>query len=88
MRLLSWLTLSVPSPPLAKPRSMEVKGCYAQDSLVKGYLPVLEEQLLKRVWSHNNLEECFLKPNSKTLPHSLVAHCQGINLPPVVAYGL
>ena len=47
MRLLSWLTLSVPSHPLAKPRSMEVKGCYAQDSLVRGYLPVQEEQLLK-----------------------------------------
>ena len=47
MRLLSGLTLSVPSPPLAKPRSMEVKGCYARDPLVRGYLPIQEEELLR-----------------------------------------
>ena len=32
MRLLSWLTPLVPSPPLVKPFSREVKGCYAPDS--------------------------------------------------------
>ena len=47
MRLLSGLTLLVPSPPLAKPHSIEVKGCYAQDSLVTSYLLILEEQLRK-----------------------------------------
>ena len=47
MRLLSWLTLLVPSPPLVKPCSREVKGCYAQDSLDTGFLPAREEQLLK-----------------------------------------
>ena len=47
MSLLPWLTLSVPPPPLAKLHSMEVKGCYAQDPLVRGYLLILEEQLLK-----------------------------------------
>ena len=32
--------------------------------------------------------ECFLEPDSKTLPHSLMASCQVINSLPVVAYSL
>ena len=32
--------------------------------------------------------ECFLEPDSKTLPYSLMACCQAINSPPVVAYSL
>ena len=78
----------VPSPPLAKPPSVEVKDCYAQDSLVRGYLPVLEEQLLKEYGAMTTWGSVFVEPDSKTLPHLLVAHCQGINSPPVVAYEL
>ena len=88
MRLLSGLTLPVPTPPLAKPRSMEVKGCYAQDSLVRGYFPVQEGQLLKEYGAITTCESVFSNPTLKTLPHSLVACCQVINLPPVVAYRL
>ena len=47
MRLLSWLTPVALSPPLVKPLSKEVKGCYAQDSLVRSYLLSREEQFLK-----------------------------------------
>ena len=47
VRLLSWLTPLVLSPPLVKPFSKEVKGCYAQDSLVRSYLLSREEQFLK-----------------------------------------
>ena len=47
MRLLSWLTSLVPSPPLVKPLFKEMKGCYAQDSLVRSYLLSWEEQFLK-----------------------------------------
>ena len=42
----------------------------------------------ERLRSHNNLGECFLEPNSKTLLYPLMAHGQVINLPPVVAYSL
>ena len=35
------------SPPLVKPFSKEVKGCYAQDSLVRSYLLLQEEQFCK-----------------------------------------
>ena len=65
MRLLSGLTLLVPSPPLAKPRSVEVKGCYARDSLVRGYLPVLEEQLLKEYGAIRTWGSVFSNPTLK-----------------------
>ena len=47
MRLLSGLTPLVTSLPLVKPLSKEMKGCYAQDSLVRSYLLLWEEQFLK-----------------------------------------
>ena len=65
MRLLSGLTLSVPSPPLAKPHSMEVKGCYAQDPMVRGYLPVWEGQLLREYGAITTWGSVFLNPTLK-----------------------
>ena len=65
VRLLSGLTLLVPSPPLAKPRSMEVKGCYAQDPLVRGYLPIREEQLLKEYGAVTTWGSVFSNPTLK-----------------------
>ena len=47
VRLFSWLIPLDPPSPLVMPRSQEMKGCYAQDSLVRGYLLSQEEQLLK-----------------------------------------
>ena len=47
MRLLSGLTPLVMPPPLVKPLSKGVKGHYAQDSLVRSYLLLWEEQFLK-----------------------------------------
>ena len=68
MRLLSGLTLSVLSPPLAKPLSIEVKDCYTQDSLVRGYLPVLEEQLLKEHGAITTWGSVFSNPTLKNPP--------------------
>ena len=45
-------------------------------------------QSINQLWSHNNLGECFLEPDSKALLYPLMAHGQVINSPPVAAYGL
>ena len=67
MRLLSWLTPLVPSSPLVKSLSREVKGCYAQDSLFRGYLFSREEQFLKEYEAITTLGSVFsnlaLKPS-------------------------
>ena len=65
MRLLSWLTPLVPSPPLVKPLSKEVKGCYAQDSLVRSYLLSQEEQFLKEYEAITTWGSVFLNPTLK-----------------------
>ena len=65
MRLLSGLILLAPSPPLVKPHSMEVKGWYAQDSLARGYLPILEEQLLKEYGAITTWGSVFSNPTLK-----------------------
>ena len=65
MRLLSGLTPFVMSPPLVKPLSKEMKGCYAQDSLVRSYLLLQEEQFLKEYKAITTWGSVFLNPTTK-----------------------
>ena len=62
---LSWLTPLVLSPPLVKPFSREVKGCYAPDSLVRSYLLLREEQFLNEYEAITTWGSAFLNPTLK-----------------------
>ena len=65
MRLLSGLTPLVTSPPLVKPLSKEVKSRYAQDSLVRSYLFLWEEQFLKEYEAITTWGSVFSNPTLK-----------------------
>ena len=56
----------VPSPSLVKPVSKELKGCYAQDSLVRSYLLSQEEQFLKEYEAITTWGSVFSKPTLKS----------------------
>ena len=55
----------VPSPPLVKPFSKEVKGCYAQDSLVRSYLLLQGQQFLKEYEAITTWGSVFSNPTLK-----------------------
>ena len=74
MRPLSWLTPLVPSPPLVKPFSKEVEGCYAQDSLVRSYLLLRVEQFLNEYEAITTWGSVFSLWCLTGTPCYLVAH--------------
>ena len=72
------------SPPPVKPEIWD-EGLLCSASSGQKLFAFAGGTISKRIWSYNNLGECFLELDSRTLPCSLKTYCQATDSHPEVA---